>query len=155
MTFLHRLALVAGSLLLVTSIGTANAGDAFTFNAETAGEPDVMAVPTQGGGMAAAVELKSNGKTTWASGETEEWTSTCRNLSHPVLTYDAVGICTSKNNESGDLLHLNVVCNAASEEQGDMNCFGYATGGTGKNENATGTITWHSKGGKTAGGGVR
>ena len=155
MTYRSTLAAFIGGLALILTIGTAHAEQAFTFTAENAGEPDVMAVPTQDGGMAAAVELKSTGKTTWASGESFEWASTCRNISHPTLTYDSVGICTSKENESGDLLHLVVVCNNASEEQGDANCFGYFTGGTGGNENAGGTITWHSKDGKTTGGGIR
>lgn len=134
---------------------SAASAEPFTFTATQTADPEVIAIPAQGGGQIAAVTLRSNGSTTWASGKTEEWTSECHNMSSPNQDFDSTGLCISTTKGSGDKLFVAVVCNSIGETPGNAACWGYFSGGTGANEGANGTLSWRATDGNASGGGDR
>lgn len=149
-----RYVLTAALVVYGLAMSAASA-ESFTFSSTQSADPEVIAVPAQGGGQIAAVTLRSNGKTTWASGKVEEWTSECHSLASPDQDFDSTGFCISTIKGSGDKLYVPVVCNTVGETPGNAACWGYFSGGTGANAGASGTLSWTGADGTASGGGSR
>ena len=138
---------------IITTIGFAQLSYAepFTFEATTDGEPSMAGIMTPDG-MVGSANLASNGVSTYVSGTVENWSSTCTNFSSPQIDYDAQGFCITTIEGTGDALNVVHVCNNTDVE-GENDCWGYFAGGSGKYEKASGTLTWRTSPGGSAGGG--
>ncbi|MFN3233464.1 MAG: hypothetical protein ACE363_15085 [Alphaproteobacteria bacterium] len=140
-------------VLIAFAVGlTSGAAQAepFIFTAES-GDPVVKGVPADDG-QVAIVALSSTGATTFASGVTETWTSECHQFRSPTIQYDAQGFCRTTLADGSELFNV-IVCNDVGDEMAAANCWGYFSGGSGRYENAQGTLTWHSSNGDVSGGG--
>ena len=148
-----KLHLSAVAFAVAVMLGGINAASAepFTFTAETTEEPTMSGVMTPEG-MVGSANLGSKGTSTFASGDTESWTSNCLNFSSPQIQYDSQGYCNTTMDDTGDSLNVVHVCNNAGEE-GVMDCWGFFAGGSGKYEKANGSLTWRTSPGGSAGGG--